>query len=149
VIVAGVLDRFERSAKRTLALAQDEAVRLDHGFVGPEHLLLGLIRDTGSPASRALRALGAELQVVRAAVETLEGRGDPAKEPSSLDLNDDARRVLELAPMEAEQHGSRTVEPEHLLLGLVRAPGRAASILDGLGISLGAVVKTLDTSRGS
>lgn len=145
----GVLHAFDRQAKRQLIIAQDEAKYFHHGFLGTEHLLLALIRDSGSPAARVFKSLGVDYLVVRSVIETVEGRGNPAQEYATIDLTADAQRVLELAPREAELVGSPTVGPEHLLLALSREPGRAANLLERFGVSHAVVRETLDTQRGA
>lgn len=144
----GALDAFDRQAKRQLIIAQDEAKYFHHGYLGTEHLLLALIRDSGSPAARVFSSLGVDYLVVRSVVEKLGGRGSTAQEYATIDLTAEAKRVLELAPQEAELVGSRTVGPEHLLLALSREPGRAATLLEQFGASEEVIRKTLDTQRG-
>ena len=72
--MTGPFDRFDDRAKRALALAQDDAIRLNHNYIGTEHLLLGLIREGEGAAERALDALGVELSKVRTAIECSIGR---------------------------------------------------------------------------
>src|SRR3970040_857261 len=79
----GPFDRFNDRAKRVLALAQDEAIRFNHNYIGTEHLLLGLVREGEGVAARVLDSLGVELAKVRTAVEVIIGRGDSITSPSS------------------------------------------------------------------
>ncbi|MEA3459181.1 MAG: ATP-dependent Clp protease ATP-binding subunit, partial [Chloroflexota bacterium] len=126
--------RLTRKAREALALAQEEARRLNHNYVGTEHLLLGLVREEDSVASEVLRDLGLEPHLVQRSVERNVGRG---RRTYSGELRPSPRtkRVIELAVDEARRLGHRYIGTEHLLLGLVReGEGMAVDILRGLGI---------------
>src|SRR4051812_37973379 len=97
----GPFDRFNDRAKRVLALAQDEAVRLNHNYIGVEHLLLGLIREGEGVAARVLDSLGVQSTKARTAVEFIVGRGDSTITPSEITLSPRTKRVIELANEEA------------------------------------------------
>jgi ATP-dependent Clp protease ATP-binding subunit ClpA len=138
--VPGPFDRFNDRAKRVLALAQDEAIRFNHNYIGVEHLLLGLVREGEGVAARALESLGVELSKVRTAVEFLVGRGDTTISPSEITLSPRTKKVIELAGDEARKLGHGHVGTEHLLLGLVReGDGVASGVLESLGVSLARV----------
>ena len=133
----GPFDRFNDRAKRVLALAQDEAIRFNHNYIGTEHLLLGLVREGEGVAARVLDSLGVELSKVRTAVEFIIGRGDSTTSPSEITLSPRTKKVIELAIDEARKLGHSHVGTEHLLLGLVReGEGVAARVLDSLGVEL-------------
>src|SRR5437588_8235440 len=135
----GPFDRFNDRAKRVLALAQDEAIRFNHNYIGTEHLLLGLVREGEGVAARVLASLGVELSKVRTAVEFILGRGDSTTSPSEITLSPRTKKVIELAIDEARKLGHSHVGTEHLLLGLVReGEGIASGVLESLG---GAVEK--------
>jgi ATP-dependent Clp protease ATP-binding subunit ClpA len=141
-------ERFGDDARRTLAYAWEEAQGLHHHYIGTEHLLLGLLRDTPGVSARLLRRLGVDLDETRAAVEYVVGRG-AAPASGAVKLAPRARRTLELAVElaagEAREAGTQApgqARPEHLLLALLHgqgddAPGRgiAAGILQGFGVS--------------
>src|SRR3989442_5967184 len=130
----GPFDRFNDRAKRVLALAQDEAIRFNHNYMGTEHLLLGLIREGEGVAARALDSLGVELSKVRAAVEFTVGRGDSTTAPSEITLSPRTKKVIELAIDEARKRGHSHVGTEHLLLRLLRESESAgAGVLASLG----------------
>src|SRR3989442_6624211 len=93
----GPFDRFNDRAKRVLALAQDEAIRFNHNYIGTEHLLLGLVREGEGVAARVLDSLGVELSKVRKAVEFIVGRGEAATSPSEITLSPRTKKVIELA----------------------------------------------------
>ena len=130
-------DRFNDRAKRVLALAQDEAIRMNHNYIGTEHLLLGLIREGEGVAAQVLHALNVDLSKVRTAVEFIVGRGDATTSPSEITMSPRTKRVLELAVDEARKLGHSHVGTEHLLLGLAReGEGIASGVLESLGISM-------------
>jgi prophage maintenance system killer protein len=127
--------RFTDRARRVMVLVQDEARRLNHNYVGTEHLLLGLIREGDGVAAKALASSGISLQAVRAQVEEIIGRGESA--PSGhIPFTPRAKKVLDLSLREALQLGHNYVGTEHLLLGLLReGEGVAAQVLVKLGAS--------------
>jgi ATP-dependent Clp protease ATP-binding subunit ClpA len=132
-------DRFSDSGKRVLALAQDEAVRHNHNYIGTEHLLGALLRDD-SIAARALTSLGADLTKVRTALEYIIGRGDQTTSPSEITLSPRTKKVIEFAGAEAAHMGHPHVGPEHILLGLIdEGEGIASGIIESLGLRLEAV----------
>src|SRR6185503_15482122 len=126
----GPFDRFDHRAKRVLALAQDEAIRFNHNYMGPEHLLLGISREGESVGAEVLRDLGVELGELRRRVESLIGRGDTTASPSEITLTPRMKKVIELAIDESRiLGGDGHIGPEHLLLGLVREGGNNACII--------------------
>src|SRR5439155_784500 len=128
---------FNDRAKRVLALAQDEAVRFNHNYIGAEHLLLGLVREGEGVAARVLDSLGVELSKVRAAVEFTIGRGDATTSPSEITLTPRVKKIIELAIDEARKLGHSHVGTEHLLLGIAREGESVASgVLQSLGVKL-------------
>jgi len=132
----GPFDRFNDRAKRVLALAQDEAIRFNHNYIGTEHLLLGLVSEGEGVAARVLDSLGVELSKVRTAVEFIIGRGDVATSPSEITLSPRTKKVVDLAVDEARKLGHSHVGTEHLLLGLLReGEGIASGVLESLGVS--------------
>ncbi|MCO6452166.1 MAG: ATP-dependent Clp protease ATP-binding subunit [Caldilineales bacterium] len=129
-------DRFTKKARRVLQLAQEEAQRLNHNYIGTEHLLLGLVREENGVASKVLIELGVDPSQVVRAVERTVGRGErpPFGKPT---LAPRTKRVIELAVDEARLMGHHYIGTEHLLLGLVReGEGIAVNVLRGLGVSL-------------
>ncbi|MBA2371037.1 MAG: HIT domain-containing protein, partial [Chloroflexi bacterium] len=133
----GPFDRFNDRAKRVLALAQDEATRFNHTYIGTEHLLIGLVREGESAAARVLLSLGAELGKLRSAVEFIIGRGQEATTPGEITISPRAKKVIELAIDESRKLGHAHVGPEHLLLGLAReGEGIASGVLQSLGATM-------------
>jgi ATP-dependent Clp protease ATP-binding subunit ClpC len=129
-------DRFTDRARKVLTLAQDEAQRFNHNYIGTEHLLLGLVREGEGVAAKVLENLNVELAKVRQAVEFIIGRGErPVL--GEIGLTPRAKKVIELAIDEARRLGHNYIGTEHLLLGLVREEGGIASgVLESLGVSL-------------
>ena len=132
-----MFERFTERAKKVInPLAKEEARRLNHNFIGTEHLLLGLIREGGGVAVAVLESLGVDLESVRIEVENLTTPssdtltiGDPQFTPS-------AKKVLELAAEESQKLGHNYIGTEHLLLGLIQeGEGVAARALENLGVS--------------
>src|SRR5262245_55035657 len=129
------MERFTQRARRVLSLAQEEAERLRHNYIGTEHLLLGLLREEGGVAGRVLRDLGLEQRRVEELVEELT-RATARTTNTALDLSPGTKRVLELAVDEARRMGHHYIGTEHLLLGLVRqSEGVAIDVLKRLGVS--------------
>ncbi len=129
------MERFTQRARRVLSLAQEEAERLQHNYIGTEHLLLGLIREEGGVAGRVLRELGLEQRRVEELVERMT-RASTRTSALQPELSPGTKRVLELAVDEARRMGHHYIGTEHLLLGLVRlTEGVAIDILKRLGVS--------------
>ncbi|MBC8124041.1 MAG: ATP-dependent Clp protease ATP-binding subunit [Gemmatimonadaceae bacterium] len=129
-----MFEKFSQSAIRALMLAQEEARRLQHNFVGTEQLLLGVLGQNDAPASQILNSQGLTITVVRRQIEQIIGRGSstPARD---IPFTPRAKRVLELGVEEARLHGQEAVTPEHILLGLLRdGEGVATKVLEDLGI---------------
>ncbi len=134
--MADRFDKFTERARRVLTLAQEEAQRFNHNYIGTEHLLLGLVREGDGVAAKVLSNLGVELTKVRSAVEFIIGRGEAAVR-GEIGLTPRAKKVIELAVDEARRLNHNYIGTEHLLLGLVReGEGIAASVLESLGVNL-------------
>ncbi|MFL5627176.1 MAG: Clp protease N-terminal domain-containing protein [Ktedonobacteraceae bacterium] len=132
----GTLDKFTEQARRTLSLAQEEAQRLQHNYIGTEHLLLGLLREDEGVGAQVLKNLGVELFKVRQAVAFIIGQGDRIV-LGEIGLTPRAKKVIELGIDEARHMGHDRIGTEHILLGLVReGEGIAAGVLQSLGVKL-------------
>jgi ATP-dependent Clp protease ATP-binding subunit ClpC len=130
-----MLDRFTERARKVLALAHQEAIRLGHGYIGTEHLLLGLVHEGEGVAAKALGSININVQTVRAQVEAMIGSGQGGQQ--QIGYTPRAKRVLELALQEAYALGHNYVGTEHLLLGLIReGEGVAAHVLTNLGANI-------------
>src|SRR5881394_3838212 len=129
-------DKFTERARKVLQLAQEEAQRFNHNYIGTEHLLLGLVREGEGVAGKVLTSLDVDLEKVRKAVEDIIGRGDRAV-LGEIGLTPRAKKVIELAVDEARRLNHHYIGTEHLLLGLVReGEGIAAGVLESLGVNL-------------
>jgi ATP-dependent Clp protease ATP-binding subunit ClpC len=147
-----MFERFTDRARRVVVQGQEEARTLDHTYLGPEHLLLGLTHESiGGVGAGALESLGIGLEAVRQRVEEIIGRGEQA--PSGhIPFTPQAKEVLKLALDESVQLGHRYIGTEHILLGLIReGDSVAAHVLTGLGADLDAareqVIRLLDEYR--
>ena len=129
-------EKFSERARRVLSLAQEEAQQFNHNYIGTEHILLGLVRESEGVAARVLSGLGGDLTKVRSAVEFIIGRGDrPAQ--GEIGLTPRAKKVVELAVDEARRMNHTYIGTEHLLIGLLReGEGVAAGVLESLGVTL-------------
>ena len=143
--MASRFEKFSERARRVLSLAQEEAQRFNHGYIGTEHVLLGLVRETDGVAARVLSNLSVELGKVRSAVEFIIGRGERATS-GEMGLTPRSKKVIELAVDEARRLGHHYIGTEHLLIGLMReGEGVAAGVLESLGVSLDKI--RAETSR--
>src|SRR5437588_6095776 len=132
--MADKFEKFTERARKVFSLAQEEAQRFNHNYIGTEHLLLGLVREGDGIAARVLANLGVQLPKIRSAVEFIVGRGDglTVGDPG---LTPRAKKVIELAMDEARRLNNHYIGPEHLLLGLVREGGGiGVGILASLGV---------------
>ena len=146
-----MFERFTDKARRVVVHAQEEARRVNHNYIGTEHLLLGLLREKEGVAAKALASMDISLEDVRGQVEEIIGRGEtmPA---GNIPFTPRAKKVLELSLRESIQLGHNYIGSEHLLLGLVReGEGVAAQVLVKQGAGLdavrGAVLKLLESMR--
>ncbi len=134
-----MFERFTEKAIKVIMLAQEEARRLGHNFVGTEQILLGLIGEGTGVAAKVLKSLGVNLKDSRIEVEKIIGRGSGFV-AVEIPFTPRAKRVLELSLEEARQLGHNYIGTEHLLLGLIReGEGVAARVLENLGIDLSKV----------
>ncbi|MCZ6865936.1 MAG: ATP-dependent Clp protease ATP-binding subunit [Chloroflexi bacterium] len=129
-------EKFSERARRVLTLAQEEAQRFNHNYIGTEHILLGLVRETEGVVARVLINLGIDLNKVRAAVEFIIGRGEKPVQ-GEIGLTPRAKKVIELAVDEARRMNHSYIGTEHLLVGLLReGEGVASGVLESLGVTL-------------
>ena len=146
-----MFERFTEKAIKVIMLAQEEARRLGHNFVGTEQVLLGLIGEGTGVAAKTLKSMGVNLKDARAEVEKIIGRGSGFV-AVEIPFTPRAKRVLELSWDEARQLGHNYIGTEHLLLGLIREDqGVAARVLETLGVDLNKirsnVIKILGESK--
>ena len=143
--MASRFEKFSEKARRVLSLAQEEAQRFNHTYIGTEHVLLGLVRESDGVAAKVLTNLGVELPKVRSAVEFIIGRGERAS-TGEIGLTPRAKKVIELAVDEARRLNHNYIGTEHLLIGLMReGEGVPAGVLESLGVTLDKI--RAETSR--
>ena len=129
-------EKFSEGARRVLSLAQEEAQRFHHSYIGTEHILLGLARETEGLAAQVLANMGVDLEKVRSAVEFIIGRGEKPI-VGEIGLTPRAKKVIELAVDEARRMNHNHIGTEHLLIGLLReGEGVAAGVLESLDVTL-------------
>lgn len=146
-----MFERFTEKAIRVIMLAQEEARRLGHNFVGTEQVLLGLIGEGSGVAAKTLKSMGVNIKDARVQVEKIIGRGSGFV-AVEIPFTPRAKKVLELSWDEARQLGHNYIGTEHLLLGLIReGEGVAAKVLENLGVDLNKcrsnVIKLLGETR--
>ncbi|KAM0905430.1 hypothetical protein ACQ4PT_017399 [Festuca glaucescens] len=130
MVVRAMFERFTEKAIKVIMLAQEEARRLGHNFVGTEQILLGLIGEGTGIAAKVLKSMGINLKDARMEVEKIIGRGSGFV-AVEIPFTPRAKRVLELSLEEARQLGHNYIGSEHLLLGLLReGEGVAARVLE-------------------
>ena len=129
-------EKFSERARKVLAIAQEEAQRFNHSYIGTEHILLGLSREPEGIASRVLEVLGIDGKRIRTAVEFIVSQDDNPKR-EEVGLTDRAKKVIELAVDEARKLNHHYIGTEHILIGILReGDGVAAGGLENLGASL-------------
>jgi ATP-dependent Clp protease ATP-binding subunit ClpC len=132
-----MFERFTDRARRVIVDAQNEARSLGHNYIGPEHLLLGLINEGDGVGAKALEAMQISTDTIRGRVEEITGRGQAPPTTGHIPFTPRAKKVLELSLREALQLGHNYIGTEHILLGLIHeGDGVAAQVLVGLGVDL-------------
>ena len=137
-------ERFTERAKKVLTLAQEEAERSHHSYIGTEHLLLGLLREGEGLAAKVLNNLGVEINKVRSTIESVLGRNERIIIQQIIPTSR-VKKVIEISFEEARRMGNNYVGTEHLLLGLlIEGEGIAAHVLEDLGANLEKVRGEID-----
>ncbi len=132
--------RFTENAQKIILIAQEEAKRLNHDYVGTEHVLLGLTALNGTVSNKILASLGVTFRKVRLEIEKMVGVGDAVMLLGEIPFTPRAKKVLEYAVEESQSLGTENIGTEHILLGLVREEeGMASTILQNLDLTLSAV----------
>ena len=132
--------RFTENAQKIILIAQEEAKRLNHDYVGTEHILLGLSAIEGTVSNKILTGLGVTFRKVRLEIEKMVGIGDTIMLLGEIPFTPRAKKVLEFSVEESQMLGTDHIGTEHILLGLIREEeGMASRILENLGLNLDAV----------
>src|SRR5256885_1431001 len=131
-----MFERFTDRARRVVVLAQEEARDLKHNYIGTEHLLLGISREGEGVGARVLASLGVSLVAIREQIVAIIGMG--GEQPAGhVPFTPRAKKILELALLEARQLGHEYIGTEHILLGIMReGDGVAAQVLQKQGLTL-------------
>ena len=129
--------RFTENAQKIILIAQEEAKRLNHDYVGTEHILLGLAAIDGTVSNKILTGLGVTFRKVRLEIEKMVGIGDTIMLLGEIPFTPRAKKVLEFSVEESQLLGTQHIGTEHILLGLIREEeGMACKILENLGLNL-------------
>jgi len=132
-----MFNRFTERARKVIVYAKEEARRLNHDYIGTEHLLLGLIREGEGVAAAVLQKLGLDLETIRIEVEKLVQPGPQTQVLGDIPFTPRSKKALELSAEEARALGHNYIGTEHLLLGLVKeGEGMAYRVLLNLGLDL-------------
>ncbi|MBO5012193.1 MAG: NDP-hexose 4-ketoreductase, partial [Elusimicrobiaceae bacterium] len=136
--------RFTENAQKIILIAQEEAKRLNHDYVGTEHILLGLSAIEGTVSNKILSNLGVTFRKVRQEIEKMVGVGDTIMLLGEIPFTPRAKKVLEFSVEESQMLGTEHIGTEHILLGLIREEeGMAGKILENLGLNLDLVRETV------
>ncbi len=139
-----MFDKFTNRAKQVIKLAKKEAQRLNHNYLGTEHVLLGLLKLGQGIAVNVLRNLNIDFEIVRAEVERVVGFGPEIQTYGDPALTGKVKKVFEASNEEAANLNHNYVGTEHLLLGLLKqADGVAAQVLENLNVNLKEVRKEI------
>ncbi len=131
--------RYTERVRKVIMMAQEEAVNLNHNYIGTEHILVGLVKENEGIAGKILREIGVEPEKIIEEIEKIVGKGE-YQEVSEITFTPRAKKVLELASQEATQLGQNYIGTEHILLGLIKeGSGVATRILSDLGIDLDSI----------
>ena len=137
----GIFDRFTERAQKVMVYAQEEAVRLNHSYIGTEHILLGLLREGEGIAAKVLKDRGIDIEAIRSNTEQLVGKGQ-GKVTQVLGYTPRTKTVLEYSLTEARELGHNFIGTEHLLLALIKeGDGLGAQILKGAGLSFESLIQ--------
>lgn len=129
--------RYTEKVRKVIMMAQEEAVSLNHNYIGTEHILVGLIKENDGIASRVLRELGVDPERVIDEIEKIVGKGNYQQEVGEMTFTPRAKKVLELASQEASRLGQNYIGTEHVLLGIIKeGSGVATRVLIQMGFDL-------------
>ena len=134
--MASRFEKFSERARRVLSLAQEEATKFNHDYIGTEHILLGLIRESEGVAAKVLNNLKVDMEKIKSALEFIIGKGEKPT-AGEIGLTPRAKKVIELAVDEARKQNHHYIGTEHLLIGLMReGGGYGSNVLESLDLSL-------------
>ena len=132
-----IFDRFTERAQKVLYFAQEEANTFKHGYVGTEHMLLGILKESDGIASKCLKDSGVTIENVRSLIEEYEGEGDIESYGNEIAITPRVKKLLESSLTKAVNLGQNYISPEHILLALIdEGEGVAYTILNTIGVDL-------------
>lgn len=130
-----MFEKFTERAQKVIMYAQQEALEFKHGYIGTEHILLGVLREEGI-SNNILNSMGVTIDIVKKLIYDYEGKGDINPAKNEIPLTPRTKRLLDLSLMEARNLGHNYISPEHILLALIREPeGVAYTILNNLNVN--------------
>lgn len=130
-----MFEKFTERAQKVIMYAQQEALEFKHGYIGTEHILLGILREEGI-SNNILNSIGVSIDIVKKLIYDYEGKGDINPVKNEIPLTPRTKRLLDLSLMEARNLGHNYISPEHILLALIREPeGVAYTILNNLNVN--------------
>jgi len=136
--------RFTERAQKVLHYAQQEAQEFKHGYIGTEHILLGIIKETEGPGNKLLNEMNITEKNVKSLIEEYEGKGELELSKNEIPLTPRTKRLLELSSLEARKLNHNYITPEHILLALIKeSEGVAYTILNNLGLDFEKLQKEL------
>ncbi len=139
-----MFDKFTERAQKVLFYAQEDAQLFKHGYVGTEHILLGVLKEQEGIAEKCLKDMGVTLQDVRGLIEEYEGMGDIDLSKNEIPITPRTKRILEDSMSEARELNHNYISPEHILLALIKqSEGVAFTILNNLGVDFDKLRKDL------
>jgi len=134
--VCKMFKKYTEKAKRAIMIAQEEAINLNHDYIGTEHILIGLLKEEEGVAYQVLKELGVDAEKVVEEIDRIVGKGE-YQQVGEISFTPRSKKVLELASQEASQLKHNYIGTEHILLGLIKeGSGVAVRILTDLGINL-------------
>jgi ATP-dependent Clp protease ATP-binding subunit ClpC len=137
-------ERFTDRARKVFQLANQEAQRFNHEYIGTEHILLGLVKEGSGVAANVLKNLDIDLRKVRIEVENLIHSGPDMVVPGKLPHTPRAKQVIENAILTAREHGDNHVGTEHILIALMQTEGIAQVVLKNLGLEPAIIVAEVE-----
>jgi ATP-dependent Clp protease ATP-binding subunit ClpC len=141
------INRFNERTEKVLVYAKEEAQMFQHGYVGTEHILLGILREDGGTSKKVLNSMGVTIEGVRSLIAEYEGKGDFELYRNDIPLTPRTKRLLEISALEATNLNHNYISPEHILLALIReGEGVAVTILSNLNVDFDKLRKEIVSS---
>ncbi|GAA0684569.1 MULTISPECIES: ATP-dependent Clp protease ATP-binding subunit [Clostridium] len=141
-----MFEKFTERAQKVVMYAQEEAIELRHGYIGTEHILLGILEENGL-SKNLLNKKNVTLEIVKELILQYEGQGDFGIDQNQIPLTPRTKRILDLSLVEARNLNQNYVTPEHILLAITReSDGVAYTILTNIGVNMDSLRQELLSS---